>query len=93
MFKSVGTSANLLMSSSSNPAFKAVKSKAIQRNEIILCVHGLVFNAESIANISFDQFLMKTLLKILFYLAILTLSLTLILEHLGFFLISWDGAE
>ena len=88
LFKSVGTSANLLMSSSSNPAFKAVKSKAIQRNEIILYVHGLVFNAESIANISFDQFLMKTLLKILFYLAILTLSLTLILEHLGFFLIS-----
>ena len=56
LFKSVATSANSLMSSLSNSAFKEMKSKPMQSNEIILYVHGLDFNAESITDISFDQF-------------------------------------
>ena len=51
---------------------------------LILLAQGLVFNTESVTNVSLDQFSVQPLLKILLYLIILALPPTLNLDDLGF---------
>ena len=50
----------------------------------MLYIQRLAFETELIINISLDHFVVKPLLKILLYLVILTVSLTLNLGALGF---------
>ena len=63
---------------------------------LILLVQGLVFNTESVTNVSLDQFSVQPLLKILLYLIILALPPTLNLDDLGFIPIAsvkaWIGS-